>query len=596
MPKKPIIKYSNRDFDEIKSALVEHAKRYYPDKYNDFNDSSFGSMLFDSVAYVGDIMSFYLDFQFNESFLETALQKENVRRIAAQMGYKYYGRPSSYGMATFYIKVPSKEIGTGPDDSYTPVLKKGSQIKSSSGANFILLEDVDFNRADVEVVAADYDSATQNTTQWAMRGFGRVKSGARFLKSIDIGSQQSYLKVLIGTSIINEIESCYDSQGNRWYQVDHLTQDTVYLEQPNPNYSTDGTPAVIKPHVAARRFQVYQDDTGTYLQFGNGSEEDLTVKDVTDPSQVVLQKQGRNYITDGAFDPNELLLTNKFGIAPANTTLRIIYGANTQQNVSVGLGQLNQTFETIMEFPNSSNPVGATYDAVKNSLEPSNDEIISNNTIEPTADEMKYRAYACHASQNRAVTKNDYEALCYKMPPNLGSIKRVSVYNDPSGTNRRLALYVLSEDTNGYFVQTNSTIKKNIKVWLQKNKMLNDGIDILDAKIINFSISYEAVIDPTLNSLSVLADVDSRLRELFSVKRYIGENIYLNEMYTTINKTIGVVDTVIVNVKIEDGADYSSLSIDIDNLLSKDGSYIKTPKNCALEMKYLDRDIKGTAT
>ncbi len=595
MPKKPIIKYSNRDFDDIKSALVEHAQRYYPDKYNDFNDSSFGSMLFDSVAYVGDIMSFYLDFQFNESFLETALQKENVRRIAAQMGYKYYGRPSSYGMGTFYVKVPAKQIGSGPDDTYIPVLKKGSQFKASNGASFILLEDVDFNRADVEQVAADFDSTTGNTTSFAIRAFGRVKSGARFLKTIDIAAQQSYLKVLVGTSIINEIESCYDSEGNRWYEVDHLSQDVVYLEQPNPNFNTDGVPAVIKPHVAARRFQVYQDDTGTYLQFGNGSEEDLNVKDVTDPSQVVLQKQGRNYITDSAFDPNELLTTNKFGIAPSNTTLRIIYGANTQTNVSVGLGQLNQTFETIMNFPNSNNPVGQQFDSVKESLEPSNDEIISNNTLEPTTDEMKYRAYACYASQNRAVTKNDYEALCYKMPPNLGSIKRASIYNDSSGINRRLALYVLSEDNNGNFIETNSTIKKNLKVWLQKNKMLNDGIDILDAKIINFSVSYEAIIDPTLNSLSVLADVDDRLRSLFSDKKYIGENIYLNEIYTTINKTIGIVDTVVANLKIEDGVDYSPLSIDIDNLLSKDGSYVKAPKNCVLELKYLNRDIKGMA-
>ena len=595
MTKKPIIKYSNRDFDQIKSALVEHAKRYYPDKYNDFNASSFGSMLFDSVAYVGDIMSFYLDFQFNETFLETALERSNVRRISAQMGYKYYGRPSSFGMGTFYVKVPAQSVGSGPDTTYIPILKKGSQFKASSGANFILLEDVDFNKSNIEIVAADFDDATGAATFYALRAHGRVKSGARFQKIIDVSSQESFLKVLVGPSIINEIESCYDSEGNRWYQVEHLTQDTVYLEEPNPNFTTDGVSAILKPHVAARRFTVVQDDTGTYLQFGNGSDNDLAVKDVTDPSQVVLKKQGRNYITDDAFDPNELLLTDKFGVAPADTTLRIIYGANTQQNVSVGIGQLNQVFENIMEFPNTTNAVGAAFDAVKNSLEPSNDEIISNNTLEPTTEEMKYRAYACHAAQNRAVTKNDYEAFCYKMPPNLGSIKRVTVFNDPSGTNRRLALYVLSENNNGEFVTTNSTIKKNLKFWLQKNKMLNDGIDIFDAKIINFSVSYEAVIDPTLNSLSVLADVDSRLRDLFSVKRHIGENIYKNEIYTTINKTIGVVDTVIVNIKIENGVDYSPLSIDIDHLLSKDGSYINTPKNCVLELKFLDRDIKGMA-
>ena len=99
--KKPVIKYTNRDFDSIKSSLVEHAKRFYPDRYNDFNESSFGAMMFDSVAYVGDIMSYYVDFQANESFLETALQYDNVRRLSAQMGYKFYGSPSVYANLTF---------------------------------------------------------------------------------------------------------------------------------------------------------------------------------------------------------------------------------------------------------------------------------------------------------------------------------------------------------------------------------------------------------------------------------------------------------------------------------------------------------------
>jgi len=181
------------------------------------------------------------------------------------------------------------------------------------------------------------------------------------------------------------------------------------------------------------------------------------------------------------------------------------------------------------------------------------------------------------------------------MPPSLGQIKRASIVNDPGGTNRRLALYVISQDRDGNLKSCNQSIKANLKTWIQKNKMLNDGVDIFDSKIINVGFTYEAVVDPNLNSISVLSDVDSRLRDLFSEKLYIGEPLYINKIYNTINKTIGIVDTVKVNVEIKTGANYNNLPINIEDILSKDGSYIKTPKNCVLEIKFLNDDIKGTA-
>ena len=111
MSKKKIVKYTNRSFNGIKQDLIEHAKTYYPENYNDFNKSSFGSMMLDSVAYVGDMLSFYLDYQVNESMLATAIEPSNVRRIAKQYGYNYYGTPAAYGTATFYVVVPAGSTG-----------------------------------------------------------------------------------------------------------------------------------------------------------------------------------------------------------------------------------------------------------------------------------------------------------------------------------------------------------------------------------------------------------------------------------------------------------------------------------------------------
>jgi hypothetical protein len=138
------IKYTNRDFDTIKQDLIEYAKRYYPDTYKDFSDASFGSMVLDMVAYVGDNISFYLDYQANESFLDTAVEFTNIRKHAKAMGYSFAGVPVSYGLASFFILVPANTDGTTIDSTYTPVLKKNSTFRSSSGVSFVLLEDVDF--------------------------------------------------------------------------------------------------------------------------------------------------------------------------------------------------------------------------------------------------------------------------------------------------------------------------------------------------------------------------------------------------------------------------------------------------------------------
>ena len=216
MSTKPVIKYTDRDFESIRQSLVEHAKRFYPERYNDFNDSSFGSLMFDAVAYVGDIMSFYLDYQVNESFLETALEYDNVRRLASQMGYKFYGRPSAYGTATFYILIPANAIGDGPNSNYIPVLRNGSLFKTSNGASYVLIEDVDFNNPSVEIAAARFDDSTGKTTHYALRAYGRVKSGAKFLTEINVGDTERFLKIKVGPSIINEKESVHDSEGHEY--------------------------------------------------------------------------------------------------------------------------------------------------------------------------------------------------------------------------------------------------------------------------------------------------------------------------------------------------------------------------------------------
>ena len=308
----------------------------------------------------------------------------------------------------------------------------------------------------------------------------------------------------------------------------------------------------------------------------------------------MLNMTDKNYITDDGFDPNKLISTDKMGIAPENTTLFVSYNSNDALDVSVAAGSLNSVLSVEIDFPNDPNKIyESEYSSVISSIEPNNTEAITYDGALPTIDEIKYRSYGIFSAQNRAVTKQDYEAYIYQIPPTFGDVKRVSVYNDPSGTNKRLTMYVISQTRNGHLTDMASVAKNNIKVWLNKNKMISDVIDVKDAKIINLGFDYKVLVSNRFDKTEVLGRVQQKLEAMFSEKMYIGEPIYITEIYNTINKTRGVVDTVKVKMKMKTGPQYANKLVEVKDILSMDGTFIKTPQNCILEIKYPSSDIKG---
>ena len=140
----PAIKYTSRDFNSIKEDLVDYARRYYPNTFKDFNEAGFGALMLDTVSYVGDILSFYLDYSVNESFIDTAVEYNNVLKLGKQMGFRLQGNPTSYGIATLYVVVPANNSGMAPDSRYIPILKRNSSFNALNGASFLLNQDVNF--------------------------------------------------------------------------------------------------------------------------------------------------------------------------------------------------------------------------------------------------------------------------------------------------------------------------------------------------------------------------------------------------------------------------------------------------------------------
>lgn len=590
------IKYTSRDFESIKEDLVQHAKRYYSDGYRDFSEASFGSLILDTVAYTGDILSYYLDYHVNESFLDTSLEFDNIRKHARALGYKFAGAPSSYGTVSLFVLCPANTDGTDPDRTYLPILKAGTSFSTSGGGSFILSEDVDFSDASSDIVAARFNSSTGKTTYFAVRNYGQIQSGVLNIATVDLSNStfERFKKVRVGAANISQIISVYDSEGNRYYEVDNLSQEVVFVETTNQNAMTDGVRSILKPFAAARRFTLEQDDTGTFLQFGFGSE-DTDNKGITDPSRVALKMQGKDFISQKSFDPSKLITTNKLGISPSNTQLSIVFRSNSPETTNIAANSINTINNKRFVFDDITVLTNSQRNFVENSLEVNNDNPITSINVDISTEELKQRAKSYYAAQNRAVTKQDYESLIYNMPPQFGAVTRANIINDPSSTNRKLSLYVISQDNNGTLAETNMITKNNIKNWLNQYKSLNDQIEILNPKIINFKTEFTVMVDKKFSQEAVLRQCIDQVKSLYSDKFYIGEPLYITRIYDVLNRVDGVVDVRKVKVNNKTGGAYSNITLDMDKILSKDGTFYQTPQNSILELRFPDEDIKGIA-
>ena len=592
------IDYTSRDFNTIKADLQEYARRYYPNTFRDFSEASFGSIMLDTVAYVGDILSFYLDFQVNESFLHTTIQYDNISKIGKQLGYKPRLAPTSHGIIALYITVPSSTSGLGPDRNYLPILKSGASFLSTNGLSYTLITEVNFADDDNEVVVADVDRTTGIPTAYAVRAYGQIISGITNTVSIETGGFSRFKRIPIPSDNLSEIVSVVDSEGHVYYEVDYLSQNTVFVQMVNRGSDRETVKTVLKPVIVPRRFTVDTTENGTFLQFGYGSEENLRSNLITDPSDVLVDVYGKNYFSDNSFDPSKLTQTDKFGIVPTNTTLVVTYRANPSTSVNSGTNTINTVSTTEFIFPKQQEGISLNQEdinSVVGSIECTNQEPVVGGITLPSSVELKHRIFAHHAAQNRAVTRNDYISMIYNMPSSLGAIKRVNIVQDTDSFKRNLNVYVLSEDSAGNFTRSNSIIKSNLKNWINRYKMINDTVDILNAYIVNIGINYTAVAMRGQNRFDLIDVANQILSERIAARKMdIGERFYISDVYNILKFVPGLSDVVDVTITRKVGGSYSDTTFFLEEFTDPDGKYIDVPENVVLEIKFPSIDIRGT--
>lgn len=590
------VNYFSREFSSIKDDLTRYAKQYYPTTFNDLSEADITTFMIESVAYVGDILSYYLDFQSNEAFIDTATDPLNINRLAKSMGFKQPDTFTTSGKVTAFMLVPS-DNNNSPDYTKVPVIKRGSVFSSIGGSKFLVADDIVI---DENLIGINYTVAKTNNvgnpTYYAIKFFIPVISGVIQTERALVGDFKKFFTYSMSSPLTSEIISVIDSSGNEYYEVDNLSQNVVYKSVFASDTRDSRYKSYLKPISAQRRFVFDNSNGAATLTFGGSSIsaiKNLTINPIAEPNKFIIQKYNNDFLENSSFEPNKLLNGDNFGVGPENTTLYITYRINSSPSNNVNVGELNTIDSLLYEFDKTVSLDNATTNTILNSFQIINDEAIMGDNLGLTTDEIKRFSTSLFQTQNRAVTAKDYEALCYSMSPKYGAIKRAKAVRDAKSLKNNINIYIVSVDNFDNLITSPSTIKQNLKNWLNDYKILTDTVDILDAKIINLKIVFTILADPRKNKVTVLQNARQRLIDYYGNKPDIGEPFNKLDIYRLLKDTDGVLDVKDLQIKNVTGAGYSSLAFNVEQNTTSDDNLIIIPKNAIYEIKDATTNILG---
>jgi len=101
----PSVDYTDRDFDALRERLIALVRSAFPD-WSDFSVASFGNVLLEMYAFVGDVITYYLDAQARESRLATATQRKNVIALARMLGFRLDGARAAKASVVLSLSAP----------------------------------------------------------------------------------------------------------------------------------------------------------------------------------------------------------------------------------------------------------------------------------------------------------------------------------------------------------------------------------------------------------------------------------------------------------------------------------------------------------
>jgi hypothetical protein len=602
------IKYINRDFSDFRSRLIQYAQTYFPQTYNDFSPASPGMMFIEQAAYVGDILSFYLDTQFQETFTQYAQQTNNVFELAYMFGYKPKISTAAQVDVDFYQQLPSIQVGTEyfPDFNYAITIPENTTVSSINGNSFIIEDKIDFSVSSSQdpTEISIYQISGPNPQYYLLKKTRNAVSANINTVTFNFNEPVPFNTVNISDSNFLKILDVKDADGNVWYEVDHLGQEMVFDTIKNTNINDpnkiDDTPYLLRLKKVARRFATrILDNSTVQLQFGVGDPSNITEEITPNADNIGLGLPFEKDKLTTAYSPVNFLFTGTYGIAPSNTTLTVRYltgggvGSNVNANTLTVLNTTQAKFNQI-----DLNNVTANY--IFTSLASNNPKAASGGKGGNSIEEIRQNTLALIASQQRSVTADDYLVRALSMPSNYGSVSKAYIEqpkltDNQVSTIETLNLYVLSLNPKGQLDYANETLKNNLRTYLSQYRMIGDNIEIRDAFIINIGVDFEIIVLPEYNNNEVLLACITALQNYFNLNNWqINQPIFLRDLYILLDKIKGVqtVKNISISNKAGTTSGYSQYAYDIVGATQNQVIYPSQDPSI-FEVKYPTTDIKG---
>ena len=608
------IRYIDRDFNTLRDSLIQYSKTYFPNTYNDFSETSTGMLFMEMAAYVGDVLSFYLDNQIQETFIQKARQTTNLYALAYSLGYV----PKVTTVATvevdFFQQVPAVLSASVyvPDFDYSLIVPENTQVTSNadSSQRFLIEDAIDFSASsslDPTTVSV-YQISGINPTYYLLKKTRKAISATINSETFGFTNAVKFDTRIIRAANIVGILDVVDTNGNTWYEVPNLAQENVFNSIRNtntndPNYSVDTeVPYILELKTVQRRFATRFMDSGSLqLQFGAGSTRSTTEEIIPNPDNVGLGLPFEKTKLTTAFSPVNFVFTNTYGIAPYNTTLTVRYlvGGGAKANVEGGsLTQVN-TSNIVFINPNLANTTLANQ--IFSSIATNNPLAADGGMDGDTVEEIRQNSLGNFQNQLRTVTTQDYLVRALSMPANLGVIAKAHAQPQKIGDYQAgelptvLDLYILSYNISKQLRTASALLKRNLQTYLSEYRMINDSINIKDAYIINIGVNFDIIVAPNFNNSETITRCIDSLAIYFNIDKWqLNEPIILKDLYILLDKVQGVQTVKNVEVVNLTGTSlgYSDFAYDVSGATVNEVVYPSIDP-MVFELKYPNQDILG---
>jgi len=552
------IPYFARNFADVRSELVNYARQYYPDIFNDFNDASVGMMLLELNAAVGDMLSFHTDRMFQETQINYAQEKSSVLSMARTFGLKIPGKRPSVTICDFSVTVPV--FGDTWDITYAPIIRRGAQV-SGAGKVFETTDDIDFsspfaaggipNRLIIPNIDASNNIINYTITKRELVTNGVTKTFKRVMSEGDV---IPFFELILPDTDVISINSIITLEGTnftstptvdqyldsdlRWYEMNALAEDKVFVVN-NTLVSDNNSVEVGQWIKVDQRFiREYTDKGFTKLIFGGGSQDIGSLCDF-DVDPALVSRIG------------DFINNLSMGVTPSpSTTMFISYRVGGGKSTNIGPNVLNTVNNLNMTVSGVDNGVNQQ---VRGSLSVNNPLPALGGKDEPSVEEIRNLTRYNFASQERCVTIKDYQTRIALMDGEFGIPFRCGVLENQN----KVAIYILSLGSDGSLTnQSTSTLRDNIGTYLSDYRMMNDYVEVTNGQIINLAFEVGLYIEKEFPESQIIAEVISKVQEYFNIDNWnMGENIYMSQLIENINNVGGVLNVMELKVfnKVGDG-------------------------------------------